>query len=77
MDYLSDLCVGSFLKVVYTIIWVDHISFFFLRSCYFYQIILEAIKGWLRVEMNFRNDYALKWQNHLSDMKLLAREPLA
>ena len=28
--------------------------------------------------MNFRNDYALKWQNHLiSDMKLLAREPLA
>ena len=26
--------------------------------------------------MNFRNDYALKWQNHLSDMKLLAREIL-
>ena len=79
MDYLSDLCLGSFLKVVYTIIWVDHFSFFFffLRSCYFYQIILEAIKGWLRVEMNFRNDYALKWQNHLRDVKLLAREPLA
>ena len=41
MDYLSDLCVGSFLKVVYTIIWVDHFSFFFLRSCYFYQINLR------------------------------------
>ena len=77
MDYLSDLCLGSFLKVVCTIIWVDHFFFFFLRSCYFYQIILEAIKGWLRVEINFRNDFALKWQNHLSDMKLLAREPLA
>ena len=31
----------------------------------------------VKVEMNFRNDSSVKWQNHLSDMKLLAREPLA
>ena len=69
------ICLGSFLKVVYILFGL--IAFrFFLRSCYFYQIILEAIKGWLRVEINFRNDYALKWQSHLSDVKLLAREPL-
>ena len=29
MDYLSDLCLGSFLKSCVHIIWVDYISFFF------------------------------------------------
>ena len=74
MDYLSDLCLGPLLKVVYTIIWVDHFSFFFFFT---FVLFLSAIKGWLRVEMNFRNDYAVKWQNYISDMKLLARERLA
>ena len=74
MDYLSDLCLGSFLKVVYTIIWVNYFSFFFT----FVPFLSDNFgKGWLRVEMNFRNDYALKWQNHLREVKLLAREPLA
>lgn len=77
MDYLSDLCLGSFCKVVYTIIWVDHFSFFFFTFVLFLSDNFGSNKGMIEGRNEFSNDYALKWQNHLRDVKLLAREPLA
>ena len=45
VDYLSGLCLGSFLKVVYTIIWVDHFFFFFFTFVLFLSDNFGSNKG--------------------------------